>query len=50
MEDKLCSTLVLAYPNFKLPFILTTDASRLAVPDDLSQVQDDTKTPIAYAS
>ena len=31
MKDKLCTTPVLAYPNFKLPFILTTDASNIAV-------------------
>ena len=31
MKDKLCTIPVLAYPNFKLPFILTTDASRTAV-------------------
>jgi hypothetical protein len=30
---------VLAYPNFKLPFILTTDASKVAIAAILSQVQ-----------
>ena len=50
MKDKLCTTPVLAYPNFKLPFILTFDASKLAVGAVLSQVQDGAERPIAYAS
>jgi hypothetical protein len=50
MKDKLCSTPVLGYPNFELPFILTTDASRLAVAAVLSQVQDGAERAIAYAS
>ena len=29
LKDKLCTTPVLAYPNFELPFILTTDVSKL---------------------
>jgi len=41
---------VLAYPNFELPFILTTDASKVAVAAILSQVQDGVENPIAYAS
>jgi len=41
---------VFAYPNFNLPFILTTDASKLAVAAVLSQVQDGGERPIAYAS
>jgi len=41
---------VLAYPNFKLPFILTTDASKVAIAAILSQVQDGVERPIAYAS
>jgi len=36
MKDKLCATPVLAYPNFKLPFILTTDASKMAIAAILS--------------
>jgi len=40
MKDKLCATSVLAYPNFKLPFILTTGASKTAIAAILSQVQD----------
>ena len=50
MKDKLCATPVLAYPNFKLPFILTTDASKTAIEAILSQVQDGVERPIAYAS
>jgi hypothetical protein len=41
---------VLAYPNFEIPFILTTDASKVAVTAILSQVQDGVENPIAYAS
>ena len=40
MKDKLCSTPVLAYPTFKLPFIITTDTSKTAVAAILSQVKD----------
>jgi len=40
----------LAYPNFDLPFILTTDASKVTVAEILSQEQDGIERPIAYAS
>jgi hypothetical protein len=50
MKDSLCTTPVLAYPNFELPIILTTDASRVAIAAILSQVQDGKERPIAYAS
>jgi len=50
MKDRLCTTPVLAYPNFDLPFILTADASKLAIAAILSQVQDGKERPIAYAS
>src|SRR5215469_306035 len=50
LKEKLCTTPVLAYPNFKLPFILTTDASKTAVAAILSQVQDGVERPLAYAS
>jgi len=50
MKDRLCTTPVLAYPNFELPFILTTDASKVAIGTILSQVQDGKERPIAYAS
>ena len=49
MKEKLCAASVLAYANFKLPFILTTDASKIAVAASLSQVQDGVERPIAYA-
>jgi len=32
MKDRLRTTTVLAYPNFDLPFIVTTDASKVAMP------------------
>jgi len=50
LKDKLCTAPVLAYPNFNLPFILTTDASKVAVAAILSQVQDGVERPIAFAS
>jgi hypothetical protein len=50
MKEKLCTIPVLAYPNFKLPFILNTDASKIAVTAILSQVQDGLERLIAYAS
>jgi hypothetical protein len=50
MNNKLCTTPVLAYPNFELPFILTTDASKIAVAAILSHVQNGVEWPIAYAS
>ena len=45
LKAKLCTTAVLAYRNFDLPFILTTDASRVAVAAILSQVQKRARTP-----
>jgi hypothetical protein len=50
MKDRLCTTPVLAYPNFEVPFILTTDASKLAVAAILSEVQDGLERPLVYAS
>ena len=50
MKNRLCTTPVLTYPNFDLPFILTTDASKAAVATILSQVHDGVERPIAYAS
>jgi hypothetical protein len=40
---------VLAFPNFDQPFILT-DASKIAVAAILSQVQNGTERPVAYAN
>jgi len=50
MKDRLCTAPVLAYPNFKLPFILSTDASQFSLGAILSQVQDGLERPIFYAS
>jgi hypothetical protein len=50
LKTKLCTTPVLAYPNFHLPFILTTDASNVGVAAILSQVQNGLERPVAYAS
>jgi hypothetical protein len=46
----LCSEQVLAYPDFNSQFILTTDASKVAIAAILSQVQDGVERPISYAS
>jgi hypothetical protein len=40
MKDELSTTSVLTYPYFDLPFILTTDASKVAVAAILCYVQD----------
>jgi hypothetical protein len=40
MKDRLCTTSVLAYPNFDVPFILMTDAAKVAVAAFLSLAQD----------
>jgi hypothetical protein len=50
LKTKLCTTPVLAYRNFHLTFILTTDASKVAFAAILSQEQDGTECPIAYTS
>jgi len=50
LKDRLCTTPVLTYPNFELPFILTTDASKASIAAILSQVQDGKERPIKYAS
>jgi hypothetical protein len=50
LKGKLSSTPVLAYPDFKLPYILPTDASKIAVAAVLSQVQDGLERPLAFAS
>jgi hypothetical protein len=50
LKTKRCSTPVLAYPNFDSPYILTTDASKVAVAAILSQVQNGIERPIAFAS
>lgn len=50
MKVRLCTTPVLAYPKSSLAFILTTDASKVALSTILSQVQDGVERPLAYAS
>ena len=50
LKAALCSEHVLAYPNFREPFILTTDASKVAVAAILSQMQNGVERPISYAS
>jgi len=50
LKEALCSEPILQYPNFSLPFILTTDASNYAIGGVLSQKHDDRDLPIAYAS
>jgi hypothetical protein len=50
MKHRLTTTPVLAYPNFELSFILTTDASKIAVAAILSQVQGGIERPVSYAS
>ena len=50
LKERLCSTSVLAFPDSKLPIILTTDASKAAIGAILSQVQNGIERPIAYAS
>jgi len=46
----LCEEPVLQYPDFSKPFILTTDASGIAVGGILSQRELNKDRPIAYAS
>jgi hypothetical protein len=50
LKERLCTTPVLGYPNFKLPFILKTDGSKTAIGAILSQIQDGVERPLAYAS
>ena len=50
LKQILCSEQVLAYPNFDSQFILTTDASKVAVAAILYQVQDGVERPISFAS
>ena len=50
LKEKLCTTPVLKFPDFNLPFILTIDASKTALGAILSQVQNGEEMPTAYAS
>jgi hypothetical protein len=48
--QSMCTTPVLAYPNFKLPFILTTDASKVSIVAILSQIENGVARPTGCAS
>ena len=50
MKLRLCSTPVLTYPDFSLPFILDTDASQHGIGAVLSQIQCGEEKVIAFAS
>src|SRR5436190_7200617 len=50
LKQKLCEEPVLQYPDFSRPFILTTDASGIAIGGILSQGEINKDKPIAYAS
>lgn len=50
LKNTMASDLLLAYPDFEQPFILTTDASNIAIGAVLSQLQDGKERPIAYLS
>ena len=50
LKQKLCIEPVLQYPDFSRSFILTTDASGIAVGGILSQGEINKDLPIAYAS
>lgn len=50
LKQTIASDQILSYPDFDLPFILTTDASDYAVGAVLSQIQNKIERPIAFAS
>ena len=50
LKNSLCSTPILKFPNMKLPFIITTDASGYGISAILSQKINGFEHPIAYAS
>ena len=50
LKDVLASKPVMAHPDFRLPFTLTTDASGTGLGAVLSQLQEGKDKPIAYAS
>jgi len=50
LKSKLSNTPLLAFPDFKAPFILTTDASTVGLGAVLSQVQEGIERPISFAS
>lgn len=50
LKNIISSDQILAYPDFSIPFILTTDASNYALGAVLSQIQNSVEKPIAFAS
>jgi hypothetical protein len=50
LKSKLSNNPVLAFPDFNVPFILTTDASTVGLGAILSQVQEGIERPISFAS
>jgi hypothetical protein len=50
LRDQLCELPILRHPDFKLPFILQTDASGYGLGAVLSQEFEDGEHPIVYAS
>ena len=50
LKSKLLTSPILGYPDFKIPFVLHTDASDTAVGAVLSQFQNDQEIVIAYWS
>jgi hypothetical protein len=50
LKSKLSNTPVLAFPDFKVPFILTTDASTVGLGAILSQVQKGIERAISFAN
>jgi len=49
-KNKLNNTQVLTFPEFKVPFILTTDDSSVGLGTVLSQVQGGIEGPVSFAS
>ena len=50
LKSKLSNTPVLAFPDFKVPVILRTDAPTIGLYAVLSQVQEGTERPSSFAS
>jgi len=50
LKEELCKEPILAYPDFSQEFILTTDASAVALGGILSQMKDGKEHPVSYTS
>jgi len=48
LKDALCNPPILALPDFDQEFILTTDASRISVPFNLSMIKNSKEHIISY--